>query len=1204
MDVMFHLEIQNIFASLGGNVGDVYQINENCLSALGEILNKFSTDIQSDRNFRRYLWLSHAIKKEFIPLLINAKDDIRITDGIIRVFVNATTPIECLFAVDSVSKTDAGRLTISEVNQLLLSGKEAFVDSRSTRAVIDFMKILLEKKEKLSESECESINNCLLLLRNILHIPETRINQSSTNHTSMQNQILWNIFAQNVDKILIHLLTCEQKAHWGVTMVQLIALIYKDQHVGTLQNLLNLWFEASLSESSEDNESNTSPPDQGAEDSSTMVTSDPTSDSSDNGGNNYEKSLTNHCGTGEMKQNTNEQHPSKQHSYRKTSHCEANKANRKNAVEIQRKPQTPMRPNRKTSVGKTFNKKKHRSDSEEVTPSHTTATEQKSGALHTQHSPNSWSMDTSNNLRKDCPSASELSDYGYGTQVENQGSVSTSSNDDDSPQFKRPVHQKLHSMQKLWYNSKPAQLMKVDQKEWRRKKLVKRSKTNIMNMKALLHHTPTDEDISNLLKEFTVDFLLKGYGCLVQELFIQLLSPKQCIQVDTSHFFWLITYFLKFAAQLELELEHVNVVLSSRIVSYLTYEGVNLCEELEICFPQESADVKPSIRRLHLVVTAIREFIQALETYKKISHLSPEDRDYLLQLQLEIAMTEELKYLFLLLLRSYNQKFQTKQYLQDVIVSNHILMLFLDCTSKLPQYKGNASMTEHIKQFATTEIMYQYGILLEDFQSNGEFVNNCVFTMMHHVAGDLEKATVLFQPHILKSFSQIWETDFEVSDVWSDLIEYVIHKFVNVPKQTPVALHLPSEQNVQMKDSESIKSDKDTGWSKDEKDNLYWYYVQSARSSDPFGKMKAMYNENGSINKTKIGIIRQLLTQDIITQKQFDDFMKAEHEVTTELKQTAHNNAELVTSKADNSSRTIWEKEEATGLDFRLTADVDDRVTSLKDHLLKENKGNGLKWLQKVLIDICHVKLATENHQMDNENVILEPVAYFCSLKKQSIPVVPWTSEQKSLMLYQPFVQLLHTLGFHLPLDSGKIFARVPEFWTADVVFSIAQKLGPIDKSVLKFDEMLLKNSECQMEDSEIMPPMPMMMLENNFTLPNIYQSSSAIRSVPHPASFNDWMQLTMNSKTAVLPQRPSSPTEPSFLSGVQHADIDKGPPTVSNEKFHEDCDSNDELRVCSLSEMEAESVASELTRMCVSDEEDKQGIEVPFPSSSTAGLS
>ena len=29
-------------------------------------------------------------------------------------------------------------------------------------------------------------------------------------------------------------------------------------------------------------------------------------------------------------------------------------------------------------------------------------------------------------------------------------------------------------------------------------------------MKALDHHVPTDDDIADLLKEFTVDFLLKG----------------------------------------------------------------------------------------------------------------------------------------------------------------------------------------------------------------------------------------------------------------------------------------------------------------------------------------------------------------------------------------------------------------------------------------------------------------------------------------------------------------------------------------------------------------------------------------------------------------------------------------------------------------------------------------------------------------------
>lgn len=75
-------------------------------------------------------------------------------------------------------------------------------------------------------------------------------------------------------------------------MVQLIALMYKDQHVGTLQKLLNTWFEASLSDSSDDNESNTSPPNQNSGDSSPMLTSDPTSDSSDSGVNEKKSNRT------------------------------------------------------------------------------------------------------------------------------------------------------------------------------------------------------------------------------------------------------------------------------------------------------------------------------------------------------------------------------------------------------------------------------------------------------------------------------------------------------------------------------------------------------------------------------------------------------------------------------------------------------------------------------------------------------------------------------------------------------------------------------------------------------------------------------------------------------------------------------------------------------------------------------------------------
>jgi hypothetical protein len=68
------------------------------------------------------------------------------------------------------------------------------------------------QEDKITQSECQSMNSCLLLLRNVLHIPEDRVlSPSGSAHYSKQNQILWNLFTQSVDKILIQLMTCPQK---------------------------------------------------------------------------------------------------------------------------------------------------------------------------------------------------------------------------------------------------------------------------------------------------------------------------------------------------------------------------------------------------------------------------------------------------------------------------------------------------------------------------------------------------------------------------------------------------------------------------------------------------------------------------------------------------------------------------------------------------------------------------------------------------------------------------------------------------------------------------------------------------------------------------------------------------------------------------------------------------------------------------------
>ncbi|KFM75026.1 Protein timeless, partial [Stegodyphus mimosarum] len=68
----------------------------------------------------------------------------------------------------------------------------------------------------------------------------------------------------------------------------------------------------------------------------------------------------------------------------------------------------------------------------------------------------------------------------------------------------------------------------------------------------------------------------------------------------------------------------------------------------------------------------------------------------------------------------------------------------------------------HLKQFSTRNIMNCYGNLLENFKINSHFLNECLFTMMHHIAGDVHSSQLLIEPSVLKTFSSILRDDMEL----------------------------------------------------------------------------------------------------------------------------------------------------------------------------------------------------------------------------------------------------------------------------------------------------------------------------------------------------------------------------------------------------------------------------------------------------------
>merc|ERR1739838_69765 len=113
-------------------------------------------------------------------------------------------------------------------------------------------------------------------------------------------------------------------------------------------------------------------------------------------------------------------------------------------------------------------------------------------------------------------------------------------------------------------------------------------------------------------------------------------------------------------------------------------------------------------------------------------------------------------------------------------MTNHRFLTTQESASPTLPSHNTFDIFDHVKQFGTMEIMRHYGRLLENFENNDEQVNDCIFTMMHHIVGDLRAINVLLQPQILRVFLKIWKSGFDLCVDWADLIEYVLRKCTRV----------------------------------------------------------------------------------------------------------------------------------------------------------------------------------------------------------------------------------------------------------------------------------------------------------------------------------------------------------------------------------------------------------------------------------------
>lgn len=566
---------------------------------------------------------------------------------------------------------------------------------------------------------------------------------------------------------------------------------------------------------------------------------------------------------------------------------------------------------------------------------------------------------------------------------------------------------------------------------WNKKKTCGSKSTSIGSESA----APTDNDIRFLLEEFTLKFLHNFFSQIVCDLSSDLTKESNHPSFDISNLLWLLGYFLKIANIIDLKFTHLSSIFKPQLFGLLVFNGVLLNEQLEHASsnlmrvtncpsnkncpnnnkynssPNTNIDeqigdenIKKVVRKLQLLVTALKEMILTVSNYIDKPDLGEDEKNLLNDLQLSLAKMNDLKQFFLLLIRCYSPIVHPKCLLIDVISAHHFLLILLD----KPFKDGFFDLFSHLQQFSTIRVMEQYGRVLESFKSNSESLNNYLFSIMHHIAGDLGNPECLFQPTILKTFSLIMQSDDdELLDSWEDLIEYVMNRFVraasrsNVSRLTNLVESKMDKDNAsiitstnQTRDatictsisSESIAShlsSLDAGCLEEidavdqclnnqDKDQLNWLFLQYEQANCPITCiLEALMEEQPSVNISREDLVNQLIARGLINEGNSVRLLDDES-VDVGKSKISLDNLTLCVSNSQESIKDPQIRKEKS--------DCDNEIEEIEQLIDKINKGGlseQLNWISNVLIDVCNVKMFQAKKCIP-KGCLLQPIAYYC----------------------------------------------------------------------------------------------------------------------------------------------------------------------------------------------------------------------------------
>lgn len=521
-----------------------------------------------------------------------------------------------------------------------------------------------------------------------------------------------------------------------------------------------------------------------------------------------------------------------------------------------------------------------------------------------------------------------------------------------------------------------------------------------------------EDDVNRILAVFGVTVLKNGFKDLVANLITYLTdSSNSGNPLDQSYLTWLLSYFLKFIFLPEMTYDFVDTAVSLQIVNFLTYLAVDSAEVLASQFVD--GDVKnvgtpvdpTALRRVHLCVMALREVFHSLNYISNCMRLNPEETKNLRENFFKIACLQDLRKIFILLLRTCPLDASYKIYLRDVVTTNHVYLLLLEhilgaCRDEpqMDKFRTKFSMLTHVSSFADKAVVRAYGYLLENYEQNSPCLNDCIMTMLHHISGDCGHPETLLQIPILNTFMEIYENEFPLGNESMELIEYILCKFEASCKEEEDTVNRVQAENqppvVESDVSEYGQGENDSGVNVD-------MHTDDSDNSTPTGSSMETDMDNLDI--------------------QTDTECKADYPFLNQL---------LI-----NVSPSY--------------------VSTLRR--VSQNCRKGLDWVSRRLFDACFVRLNKSDKNVDLDH-LEEPISFYFHHFGLSTPMVPFSNDENKFLSDPLFINLLTQLGFYLHEGPGAYFPRIPGIWGPRKMFRLATFLS--DLTPTKFTEADVERTE------------------------------------------------------------------------------------------------------------------------------------------------